>query len=253
MVDEPAFIFVVVASVVALLACLVVWRVFYHRYTLVQCFLHGSDVLLVRVMWRAKITGRFPLPPDQGAVIICNHRSSIDPCIIHLAGNRRVIHWMVAQLYGQRTFIGWLMRTLEIIPVERRGSDLSSIKAAIRLAADGGLVGMFPEGAINTSDDFMRAVRPGALLVALKAHVPIVPCYIEGSPYHDVFWKPVFMRARVRMKVGAAIDISEYYGREREEGVLQRLTIDCVKEIAKLAGRDDFEPRLAGRDWKTWQ
>ncbi|MEO8497622.1 MAG: hypothetical protein ABI614_21355, partial [Planctomycetota bacterium] len=87
----------------------------------------------------------------------------------------------------------------------------------------------------------------------LKARVPILPCYIEGSPYHDVFWKPVFMRARVRMKVGELIDISEYYGREREDGVLEKLTLSCVQEIAKLAGRDDFQPRLAGRDWKTWQ
>ena len=34
---------------------------------------------------------------------------------------------------------------------------------AIRLAAEGGLVGMFPEGAINTTDEFMRPVRPGGM------------------------------------------------------------------------------------------
>jgi 1-acyl-sn-glycerol-3-phosphate acyltransferase len=89
--------------------------------------------------------------------------------------------------------------------------------------------------------------------VALKAQVPIVPCYIEGAPYHDVAWRPALMRARVRMKVGSPLDLSEFYGREREEGVLAQLTLRCVAEIAKLAQRDDFQPQLAGRGWKTWQ
>jgi 1-acyl-sn-glycerol-3-phosphate acyltransferase len=253
MENETVLILLVVACIAMLVVGGAAWCLFRKPFSPAQWILHYTDLLLVRVVWRAKIPKRPPLPSGQGAVIISNHRSSIDPCIIHLVAGHRVVHWMVAQLYEERTFIGWLMKTLEIIPVQRRGSDLSSIKAAIRLAAEGELVGMFPEGAINTSDEFMRPVRPGAMLVALKARVPILPCYIEGSPYHEVFWKPVFMRARVRLKVGQLIDISEYYGREREEGVLEQLTLDCVQEIARLADRDDFQPRLAGRDWKTWQ
>ena len=99
----------------------------------------------------------------------------------------------------------------------------------------------------------MLPVRPGAILVALKARVPILPCYIEGAPYHKVSWKPLFMTAHVRLKVGNLLDLSDYYGREGEDGALTKLTLDCVREIAKLAERDDFEPRIAGKDWKTWQ
>ncbi len=160
---------------------------------------------------------------------------------------------MVAGLYGERTFIAWLLKQLEIIPVGRRGSDVSPTKTAIRMAAAGELVGMLPEGTVNTTEHFMRPVRPGAVLVALKAHVPILPCYIEGAPYDDVLWKPVVMTARVRLKVGKLIDISGYFGREREDGVIGQLTLECVREIAKLAGQEGFEPQLAGRDWKTWK
>ncbi|MEO8498268.1 MAG: lysophospholipid acyltransferase family protein, partial [Planctomycetota bacterium] len=181
--NANSFLFLVAAAAVLLVGG-VAWCLFRKPFTPAQWILHYCDMLLVRVRWRGRFSKRFPLQPDQGAVIICNHRSSIDPCIVHIAAGHRAVHWMVAQLYGERTFIGWLMRTLEIIPVQRRGSDISSIKAAIRLAAEGGLVGMFPEGAINRTDEFMRPVRPGAMLVALKARVPILPCYIEGSPYH---------------------------------------------------------------------
>jgi hypothetical protein len=60
------------------------------------------------------------------------------------------------------------------------------------------------------------------------------------------------MPARVRLKVGELLDFSDYFGREREEGVLAQLTLECTREIAKLAGRE-FQPSMAGRDWKTWQ
>ena len=218
-----------------------------------QWLLYYFNLLLVRVLWRAEVSGRLTLPQGQGAVIICNHRSSVDPCFIQLAAGHRVVHWMVAQIYGEGTLIDRLMKTLEIIPVRRRSSDVAPTKAAIRLASEGGLVGMLPEGSINRTDQFMLPVRPGAVLVALKARVPILPCCLEGVPYHDVPWRPILMRARVRLKVGELLDLSEYYGREREDGVLAQLTLDCVREIAKLAELDEFQPQMAGRDWKKWQ
>jgi 1-acyl-sn-glycerol-3-phosphate acyltransferase len=252
MAGETTLILLVFSAAVVLVGC-VVYCFFRKPLAPSQWFLYYVNLLLVRVLWRAELPDHLPLPPDQGALIICNHRSSIDPCIIQILAGHRVVHWMVAQIYGEGTLIGWVMKTLEVIPVRRRGSDVSSTKAAIRLAAEGELVGMLPEGTINTTDEFMLPVRPGAVLVALKARVPILPCYIEGSPYHEVAWKPVLMRARVRLKVGELLDLSDYYGREREEGVLAQLTLDCVREIARLAEHDDFQPRMAGRDWKTWQ
>ena len=243
-------LFFLIAAVPAVFA---IRHLFRKPFTPLQWILYFINLLLVRVLWRAELPERLPIPAGQGALIICNHRSSIDPCIIQAAAGDRLVHWMVAGLYGERTFIAWLLKQLEIIPVGRRGSDVSPTKTAIRRAARGELVGMLPEGAVNTTEQFMRPVRPGAVLVALKAHVPILPCYIEGVPYDDVPWKPVLMTARVRLKVGKLIDISDYFGREREDGVIDQLTLECVREIAKLAGQEGFEPQLAGRDWKTWK
>jgi 1-acyl-sn-glycerol-3-phosphate acyltransferase len=249
--DASAILFLIFVVVVP-----VGWlmRLSFRRpFTPSQWLLYFINILLVRLLWRADSPKRLPIRDDQGAVIICNHRSSIDPCFMQVVAGRRIVHWMVAQLYSQHSLIGWMLRRAEIIPVRRHGRDTSATKAAIRLAANGELVGMLPEGTINITDEFMRPIRPGAVLVALKARVPIIPCYIEGSPYHDVLWRPLFMPARVRLKVGPAIDLSEYFGKEREDGVLAQLAIECIREIAKLAGQNDFEPRLAGRNWKTWQ
>ncbi|QDU55722.1 lysophospholipid acyltransferase family protein [Aeoliella mucimassa] len=224
-----------------------------RSYSLLQWFFYFVNMFLVRVMWRAKLPDKLPIPDDQGAMLICNHRSSIDPCVIQVVAKRRLVHWLVAQLYKPGTFIARMLDVFEVISVRKGGNDVSPLRTAIRRASAGELVGMFPEGTINTTDDFMRAIRPGAVVVALRAKVPVLPCYLDGSPYHRIPWMPVFMLSRVKLTIGDPIDLSEYYGQERDSEVVNRLALMCVKEIAKLAGHDDFEPQIAGRGWKTWE
>ena len=52
---------------------------------------------------------------------------------------------------------------------------------AIRYAQEGGLVGLFPEGRVNTTDELLLPGRPGAALIALRARVPVIPCYVQGA------------------------------------------------------------------------
>jgi 1-acyl-sn-glycerol-3-phosphate acyltransferase len=238
---------------VALCLVLAIW--FYRvvrstQYTALQTafwlLAHG----LTRLLWRTKFEGTFPIGAEGGAVVICNHRSSIDPFFVQVSV-RRVIHWMVAREYCEHPIFGRLLRIAEVIPVNRGGVDTASTKAAIRLVAAGGMVGMLPEGRINTSQEFMNPVRPGSIIVALKGRVPIVPCYIEGAPYRGQVWSPFLMRARARVRYGDPIDLSAYYGQEKDDEVVRKLLLDCVSAIAALAGCDDFAPRMAGRKWKT--
>ncbi len=218
-------------------------------YTAAQTFFWLLAKFLTRVMWRTKIEGPFPIPGEGKAVIICNHRSSVDPFFVQIS-LRRVVHWMVAREYCVHPVFGFFLRIAEAIPVNRGGIDTASTKAAIRIVSEGGMVGMLPEGRINTTDEFMCSVRPGAVLVALKAQSPIVPCYIEGAPFGGTPWSPLLMRARASVRYGQPIDLSPYYGREKDSELVRQLLIQCVSAIAELAGRSDFEPQIAGRLWK---
>ena len=224
-----------------------------RSYSLLQWFFYGLNWFIVRFMWWAKVPDKLPLPDDQGAVLICNHRSSIDPCVIQVVARRRLVHWLVAQLYKPGTLVARMLDVFEVITVRKGGTDVSPLRTAIRKASEGHLVGMFPEGTVNTSDDFMLPIRPGAVVVALRAQVPILPCYLEGSPYHKIPWMPVFMFARTKLIVGEPIDLSGYYGQDRDSEVIKQVALDCVAAIARLAGDEQFQPRIAGRGWKTWE
>jgi 1-acyl-sn-glycerol-3-phosphate acyltransferase len=205
--------------------------------------------LLVKLLWRGQWHGWLPLADSQGAVIVLNHRSSVDPFFIQTLTGRK-IHWMVAREYCEQPILGCLLRTCEVIPVGRGGIDTAATKAALRIVSAGGLVGMFPEGRINMTDDLMLPGRPGAAHVALKAGVPLVPCYVEGSPYNRVPASPFFMPARTSVRIGQPLNLAEYRGREDQNGVVDEAMSKCLAAIAELAGRRDFRPRLAGRNWK---
>ncbi|MCH7729243.1 MAG: hypothetical protein IH991_22595 [Planctomycetes bacterium] len=95
----------------------------------------------------------------------------------------------------------------------------------------------------------MIKIRPGAALIALRAQVPILPCYIEGAPYGGTELSPFFTTAHVRVVFGEPIDLSSSYGKDHDAETLKSVMRRCVAEIARLAGQPEFEPQFAGRKW----
>lgn len=219
-------------------------------YTLDQSFVFFGCVLLTRLLWRAQVPAGLPIDAKQGAVLVANHRSSIDPFFLQLLARRRV-HWMVAAEFGRNKLIKWLYDYTQVIPTSRSGRDTGATKKAIELAAAGGLVGMFPEGQINTTDEPLLAARPGAVLIAAKAGVPIVPIYIDDSPYAGSALSPFFMPGFVRVKVGEPIELHSWADSIDEREALEAATLHVLREVLKLGGHDEFEPRLAGRKWSV--
>lgn len=219
-----------------------------HYHGLSQAGLYAYNVLMTRYLWRAEVRGTLDVPPGQAALIISNHRGPIDPSFIGLA-TLRPVHWMVAAEFFSVPVFGWALRTLEAIPVRRGGVDIAATKQALRYLKSGELVGVFPEGRINTTRDLLLPVRPGIALVALHARAPVIPCYLFGTPYDGTTAGFLFMPARGRVRIGRPLDLSAYYDRDDKE-VLEEVTRLLLREIALLAGHEDYEPQLAGRQWK---
>jgi 1-acyl-sn-glycerol-3-phosphate acyltransferase len=221
-----------------------------YSYTLPQFPIYMFSLVMTRVLWRAEIEGHLPFPPGQGAVIVSNHIGPIDPAFVALASGRPV-HWLVAREYFEHPLYAWAFRILQCIPVNRGGIDTKATKLAVRYAAQGDLVGLFPEGRINSSGRLMIPGRPGAALIALKARVPVVPCYVEGSPYDGTAFGFFFIPAKTRIKIGQPIDMTEYLEHVGDRDLLEKLTRRFMVEIASLAGVPDYQPEVSGRNWKA--
>lgn len=225
-------------------------------YSLWESCLYLPTYLLGRLLWRVRFMNEPPAAIQAGAILVANHRSSVDPFFVQLAARRRV-HWMVAKEYCQHFLFGPLLRALQVIPTNRSGMDTACTKAALRITKAGRLVGMFPEGRINTSPRLLLPVRSGAALVAIRSKVPLIPLYIEGSPPGRAVWSPLFQPARVSIVFGTPIfpngipmggEAGETGMNEaREDPNADSLTLEWAKQIVQLSGQPDFPVELASK------
>ena len=208
------------------------------RYTPWERFLYAPVYALARVLWRVEIVWRDGLaerPGDllaerlpSGALLIANHRCSLDPFFVQLISGRRV-HWMVAGEYFKHFLFGPILRSYQAIPTNRAGVDTASTRRAIALAKSGRFVGMFPEGRINRTTSPLLSIRPGAAIVAQRAGVPMVPIWIEGAPNGWEVYSALFMPAKVRILVGPP-------NRFEDSAKLMTATPDeALAEVAEVA------------------
>jgi len=141
--------------------------------------LQAVNVCFARIYHRLSVHAPHRLPRTGAAILVCNHVSGVDPLLIQSVCPR-VIHWMVAKEYTTLPVLSWVFRQIGAIPVERSGRDLASTRAAMRALAEGGVLGVFPEGRIETSRELLP-FQTGVALMAIKTNVPIFPVYLEGT------------------------------------------------------------------------
>ena len=210
--------------------------------------LYFPTYLLGRLLWRVHFTNDPPKELAQGAVLVANHRTSVDPLFVQLAARRRV-HWMVAKEYCQHPIFGPFLRAVQVIPTNRSGMDTAATRRAMQIAAEGRLVGMFPEGRINHTSQPLVSIRSGAALIALRTGVPLIPLYIDGAPYFRTVWSPLLMSAHVAITFGTPVyppkketsdDVDPLYQAER-------LILECAQQIVALEGVPNFQVELAAK------
>ena len=113
------------------------------------------------------------------AILVCNHISGLDPVMIQSVCARAIV-WMMAREYYEIPALKWFFRTIEAIPVDRSGRDLTATRAALRTLAEGRVLGVFPEGRIEKTRELIP-FQTGVAMMAIKTGVPVYPAYINGT------------------------------------------------------------------------
>jgi len=140
-------------------------------------FISSLFSFLLFFVYRIKGTGLENIP-EGGAVLCGQHSSLLDPILLGLAvGRKDVMHMMAKKELEKIPLIGWAIRRAGSFFVDRDKPDLMAIKTAISLLKKGEKVVIFPEGTRSAEDNAV-AVKAGAVRIAEKAGVPVVPVYI---------------------------------------------------------------------------
>jgi len=138
---------------------------------------HRISRALLSIFFRFEFRGRERIP--AGAAMICsNHSSLIDPLLLAYAfGVGCYIHFLAKKELFETPVVSFVVIKLGAISVNRDMMDVSAIKRTLEYFKNGEKVGIFPEGT-RVSEAEHVAAKNGAVKIADRAEVPLIPVFI---------------------------------------------------------------------------
>lgn len=131
--------------------------------------------------YRFDVRGGEHIPATGAAVIAGNHIGFLDFTFIGYAARPRGrnIRFMAKRSVFELPVVGWLMRSMRHIPVDR-SSGARAARMGIERVRSGELIGVFPEATISRSW-LLKPFRRGAAGIARYCGVPLIPVVVWGG------------------------------------------------------------------------
>ena len=73
-----------------------------------------------------------------------------------------------------------MLKGLGCIKINREIYDIESMRTATDVLQKGHVLALFPQGGIKAQDS-IESIKSGIILLAMKSHAPVVPCYIHNK------------------------------------------------------------------------
>ncbi len=136
---------------------------------------------LAKLFFRLEIKGAENIP-QMGKVILCsNHQSVFDPIFLALKCDRKIRYMAKSEFFENHgTFVRRLFYALGAFPVVRNTGDADSVKTAVSILREGGVLGIFPQGGCVPGNLPFRP-KSGVAYIAQKAESPVLPACISCS------------------------------------------------------------------------
>jgi len=190
----------------------------------------------LKIWNRFQAFGGNNMPAQGGVIIASNHASFLDPPIVGCGLTQRYVRFLARDSLFQNRIGAWWAGNVGVVCIDRNRGDIAAFKAALSVLKAGGALCLFPEGT-RTLDGKLQPPKAGIGFLIMKAEVPVVPVYVEGSfaafPKGTKWIKP----AKITVHYGSPITPSEFRqlgsGEERKE-IYSKTAELVMTKIAEL-------------------
>jgi 1-acyl-sn-glycerol-3-phosphate acyltransferase len=194
---------------------------------------HLAGVLSWPVMYglfRLRVHGRESVPATGGYVLACNHLSNFDPWPLGMPlWPQRWLRFMAkSELYWWPATV--VLNGAGAFKVRRGTGDREAMATAERLAREGNVVVMFPEGTRRRKGLVKRheaRAHSGAARIALEAGVPLVPAAVAGTDR-------LLRLGPIEVVFGAPLEIDDLRASDDLRRASQEATERLMARIAEL-------------------
>src|SRR5580658_1818353 len=177
------------------------------------------------VVVRVRIEGKSKIPSGV-CLFVANHTSSADAPAVVGAIPRRIAVLLKQSLF-KWPIVGQAFALACFIPVNRgeRDSAIASVEKAAEALRAGQSFLIYPEGT-RSPDGRLQEFKKGAVVLAIKAGVPIVPVLCSGAQRVMAKRSMVIHPGEIVVEFLEPIDASKYSWEERD--ILNRLVHDAM-------------------------
>jgi 1-acyl-sn-glycerol-3-phosphate acyltransferase len=160
----------------------------YPRRRAVRFALRMLSGMAFSMVSRLRIEGRENLPEKGPFILVANHFHFADPVAILWLSRRQVEFIGGFRFVFAPRAVHFLPHLWGYFPAYRGGYSRQTLRSAIAVLEQDGVVALFPEGGIWAQ--VLRPPRPGAAFIALESGVPVVPIGLDGFTGLFKSWRP---------------------------------------------------------------
>ena len=195
--------------------------------------------LFFRLYFRWRVIDADNVPASGPVILASNHASFLDPPLVGAAANRE-INYLARESLFRFPGIGWLLRKVNAVPVDREGGGAAGLRAIFDRLLKGGAIILFPEGT-RSPDGKLQKAKSGIGLTVIKSEAPVVPVRVFGTfeAYSRHHWIPRPRKVAVRfgkpMEFAALRAEAQTCSKQRLKEIYQEVADELMKAIANLS------------------
>ncbi len=133
-----------------------------------------------RIIMFPKVSCNSNIPKNGRVVLAGNHTKSLD-CFMVMMSTGRCIHFLAKSDIFKPGFLNMFFHSAGLIPVHRERKDPDALRSAKEYLNEDRVIGIFPEGRTNKTDEEILPLKMGAVKMASDTESPIVPFAIKGK------------------------------------------------------------------------